>query len=894
MSLHFLRHVAAASLAMAIGLGAAEAFAASNVSAVARGGGKSFLAEGFRAPPGSLRGHELDLGPVDLRAVSAAKAGNAAAWEKRLQIGIGRPLRDVAPEALAPRWERVPGGFAAHWRIRSPGARALRVQLALTRMAEDAELRFAGADDPGTVYGPFSAADAAAHEPGYWSPVLSGESAWVEIFVPDEHSPAEVALRVEQVSHLFVHPADARAQEEAKDGSAFCEVDLVCRSATDPAMASTGKAVARMTFSIGGATYLCTGTLLNPTDGTQTPYFYTAHHCIGSQAVASTLTTHWFYDRTACGSGGTSTGYRQITGGATHLYSSSASDAAFLRLNAAPPAGAVLAAWDSATVTPGLPVTAIHHPAGDWKKVSLGSTAGFLQPIPGGGPSGSYIIVDWSLAVTEPGSSGSGIFTAVGNPASEYRFRGGLYGGPSNCSSTSNRSDWYSRFDQAYPSIAQYLDPVVVEHPLIVSKSGAGAGLVASNPAGVSCGSSCSASFPHGTIVTLTATPQAGSEFKGWSGACSGTGVCTATMNGTRNVSATFALVPPPVLAVSATSIDFGTQLLGATSAARAITLTNTGGGSLTFPSFAATAGFGLTHDCIDVRAAASCTLSVTFTPAALGAQSGTLDIVSSGGTRGVALGGSGQESLVEHYYQAILGRPGEAGGAAFWNGEALRLNGMGANVNETWFAMAMGFYFSPEYLAFNRTDAGFLTDLYNTFYKRAPDPSGLAFWSSQISAGMPREVVLLSFMFSPEFGAFTQGLYGNTAARVEVDTVMDFYRGLFARLPDSGGLGFYVDQFRVAQCLGWPGTVYSVVESMTTAMLHGAEYAARARTDAQFVSDAYNAFLRRGGDLGGVLYWINELQTGARTREEVRRAFVASPEFTGRVNAILAQGCLR
>ena len=284
--------------------------------------------------------------------------------------------------------------------------------------------------------------------------------------------------------------------------------------------------------------------------------------------------------------------------------------------------------------------------------------------------------------------------------------------------------------------------------------------------------------------------------------------------------------------------------------------------------------------------------MQVTFTPAALGAQSGALTIVSSAGTRSVVLGGFGQESLVAHYYQSILGRNGEAGGVAFWNGEAIRLNGLGANVNETWFAMAMSFYFSPEYVAFNRTDTGFLTDLYNTFYQRAPDPSGLSYWSAQIAAGMPREVVLVSFMFAPEFGTFTQGLYGTTAARAEVDTVMDLYRGLFARLPDSGGLNYYADQFRVAQCLGWPGAVYSVVESMTTAMLHGAEYLGRGRTDAQFVADLYNAFLRRGGDLGGVLYWISELQTGARTREDVRRAFVASPEFTARVNAILAQGC--
>ncbi|MBZ0249528.1 MAG: DUF4214 domain-containing protein, partial [Burkholderiales bacterium] len=40
-------------------------------------------------------------------------------------------------------------------------------------------------------------------------------------------------------------------------------------------------------------------------------------------------------------------------------------------------------------------------------------------------------------------------------------------------------------------------------------------------------------------------------------------------------------------------------------------------------------------------------------------------------------------------------------------------------------------------------------------------------------------------------------------------------------------------------------------------------------------------------------LFWINELSSGARTRENVRQAFVASPEFQARVAAVIAQGCL-
>ena len=217
---------------------------------------------------------------------------------------------------------------------------------------------------------------------------------------------------------------------------------------------------------------------------------------------------------------------------------------------------------------------------------------------------------------------------------------------------------------------------------------------------------------------------------------------------------------------------------------------------------------------------------------------------------------------------------------------------GLGANVNETWFALAQGFYTSTEYLAFNRDNTGFVTDLYATFFNRAPDGAGLGSGTGLLSQGMPREVVLVSFMFSTEFANFTQAIFGNTAARAEVDTVVDFYRGLLSRLPDSGGFNYWVGQFRTAQCSGGPA-VYAQVEGISNAYVNSPEYGNRGRNNSQFVGDMYNAFLRRGGDLGGVQYWVGQLDTGARTRENVRQAFISTPEFNQRVVAVINQGCL-
>lgn len=55
-------------------------------------------------------------------------------------------------------------------------------------------------------------------------------------------------------------------------------------------------------------------------------------------------------------------------------------------------------------------------------------------------------------------------------------------------------------------------------YTLDVSKSGAGAGVVMSSPSGIDCGVDCSEGYSFNTVVTLTAIPDAGSAFAGWSG----------------------------------------------------------------------------------------------------------------------------------------------------------------------------------------------------------------------------------------------------------------------------------------------------------------------------------------------------------------------------------------
>lgn len=73
-----------------------------------------------------------------------------------------------------------------------------------------------------------------------------------------------------------------------------------------------------------------------------------------------------------------------------------------------------------------------------------------------------------------------------------------------------------------------------------VTKLGTGEGRVVSSPSGIDCGPTCSALYPTGTPVTLTAEPAPGTRFAGWSGECSGTGTCMVVAGPTASVSGTF------------------------------------------------------------------------------------------------------------------------------------------------------------------------------------------------------------------------------------------------------------------------------------------------------------------------------------------------------------------
>jgi len=120
--------------------------------------------------------------------------------------------------------------------------------------------------------------------------------------------------------------------------------------------------------------------------------------------------------------------------------------------------------------------------------------------------------------------------TATGTGSVFQGWSEGCTGGPAPCSfeMTSDR---------------QVRATFGANHVLSVTLAGTGSGSVTSDQGGINCPSpQCSASFPHGTTVILTAAESPDSTFVAWAGHCDSVSgnTCTVQMTAAKNVTATF------------------------------------------------------------------------------------------------------------------------------------------------------------------------------------------------------------------------------------------------------------------------------------------------------------------------------------------------------------------
>ena len=213
-----------------------------------------------------------------------------------------------------------------------------------------------------------------------------------------------------------------------------------------------------------------------------------------------------------------------------------------ITLTAVPAAGQILRAWggictgavgSTCTLTRGGAVTAAFEaaPAPDPVILSVGVTGeGRLVSQPAGIDCGSICSAPFAPGTTV-------VLTATAATGQVLQGWGGSCAAATGntCSLTLSQASSASvRFGAPARSFA-----------LGVTVTGAGS--VRSQPAGIDCGTRCSASFEESSAVVLTASPAQGQVFQAWGGACNGTAsTCSLTMTEARNVTAAFAAVSGP------------------------------------------------------------------------------------------------------------------------------------------------------------------------------------------------------------------------------------------------------------------------------------------------------------------------------------------------------------
>ena len=388
---------------------------------------------------GALNNAEFDKAAAQAKKAPKAGNGKPADAGKRLLLGVSRPTGWT--ESQAWQWQSAADGThhaavevdtvnAAGVRLGLLLHKALPAGAVLTVQASDAEsgYRYTGAELNHVLETNIAADGDSAAARTFWMPTIESPKVLLRVVLPKDVPVSDWVVSLPSVSHL---------RELARDAAFFkaagtCNIDGPC---VNP-LPWVADAVALMEFTEAGTPYLCTGTLLADTASTKMPYFLSAEHCINNQTVASTLATHWFNRSATCGSVALNSNNAWRTNGAKFLYSLNwalGSDTSLMLLNDQPPAGAAFVGWNVAG-SGSFSARGWHHPSGDKLKTSAGTSTPFHP---------TAIVSYWSSGVTEPGSSGSGLFN------SSNQLVGQLSGGYSSCE-TPTYEDYYGRFDYAF------------------------------------------------------------------------------------------------------------------------------------------------------------------------------------------------------------------------------------------------------------------------------------------------------------------------------------------------------------------------------------------------------------------------------------------------------------
>jgi lysyl endopeptidase len=268
---------------------------------------------------------------------------------------------------------------------------------------------------------------------------LPGNKLVIELQIPKgKESVSE--LKIGQVSYGFAELSNGRSVDLF---SQSCNVDVNCFDSKLGAL--TKKSVVKI---LANNEDYCTGTLINNLKNDNKPYLITANHCISNATEAQNSVFIFNHEKSDCN--GYSFSFNRQISGAKLLATSSYIDFSLVELSLAPPYhyGPFYAGWDMDT-THLQNTYIIHHPSGDFKKISIDNDPPAISSYKVKGvidktfdPLAFWEIKQWDMGTTEGGSSGGPLFDQ------DFRLIGTLSGGDANC--VENFNDYFARFDRSW------------------------------------------------------------------------------------------------------------------------------------------------------------------------------------------------------------------------------------------------------------------------------------------------------------------------------------------------------------------------------------------------------------------------------------------------------------
>jgi hypothetical protein len=453
--------------------------------------GGSAVARDWAPPPSAkLAAAELDtvmvheLEPIFPEQLVEEDRAREAHGPGPLRFALAADVR-IGP-ATHGTWDILDDGSRL-WRLRivSPNATDLNFGFTRFRLPEGATLHLVS-EEHDYFQGPYGAADNRSHGE-LWTPVIPGERAVIELYVPAE--PAfEPELGLGRIGRGY-RDLFKITGKDFEQGD--CNIDVICGPAdgfpwVDEWRAET-QSVGRYSVNIPGATGFCTGTLVMDAEQSFRPYFLTAHHCEIDSTNDQTVVTYWNYESPACGqlAGGS---LNQSVSGSTYVAGRTDADFTLIELDSTPPPGfrPYWAGWDRRdNHIPDGSVT-IHHPAAREKAISLNDdplsiiTACIIVDDVGNTVAeieSPWRVNNWEQGTTEAGSSGAGLWDT-----DTHRLVGTLSGGFLGGCDNPGGSDCYERLavawdgDSADERLGDWLDPGGTGGETVAGRYKSGAG----------------------------------------------------------------------------------------------------------------------------------------------------------------------------------------------------------------------------------------------------------------------------------------------------------------------------------------------------------------------------------------------------------------------------------